>query len=455
MPPLLIRPAVDPMVESRSDYSEDLRQIEHLVPIAFAFLLPYLTWGQAVALAVCALVYGVFISPRLLRVTRRPNEEIRGFSSGKAAYALSVLGLLLVFPHEFYIVAAVWANLSVGDAASNLIGRNFGRKTIPWNVRKTWLGFSAALFSSTLAAGALMLWVGVPPGASASSSIVWSYALSVSVVCSLVETLPLPVDDNLTICLAGGAFLGWLSRTSWPAGWNWQELAIGLLVSTVVGLPAWLLKTVSRSGAAWGILFGTVVYYALGFGGFILLGTFFILGSLFSKMGYDKKMREGLAQEDHGRRSGRHVWGKGAAALMAAIASLFLVDQSLILLAFVSALASSLSDTTATELGQLAGSEPILLTNFKRVPRGTPGAVSVVGSISGVLAALFIAIEGYVLHFVTPMGVLWAVLAAVAASHLEGFLVARHRGPRVSGPLMNAFHTTISMLIVVLLARIR
>ncbi len=443
------------MVDSRTDYSEDLRQIEHLVPIVFAFLLPYLTWGQAVTLAVCALVYGVFISPRLLRVTRRPNEVVQGFSSGKAAYALSVLGLLIVFPAQFYIVAAVWANLSVGDAASNLIGRNFGRRRIPWNAQKTWLGFSAALLSSTLVAGALILWVGPAPGTSLSPATAWFYALSVSVVCSLVETLPIPLDDNLTICIAGGAFLGWISHTSRPAGWNWQEFGTGLVISAAVALPAWMLKSVSPSGAAWGTLFGAGVYYAFGFAGFILLGTFFVLGSLFSKIGYDRKMREGLAQDNRGRRSARHVWGKGIAAFMAAIASLFLADKSLILLAFVAALASSLCDTTATELGQLARRQPILLTNFKPVPRGTAGAVSAAGSVLGLLAAGVIAIEGLLLHFVSPIGALWAVLAAVMASHLEGYLVARHNGPRVSGPLMNAFHTTVSMLVVVLLARVR
>src|SRR5437867_12626639 len=60
-----------------SEHNENLRQLEHLAPIAFAFLLRFLTWEQALVFAFVAVLYAAFVSPRLFRVTQRPEEQIR------------------------------------------------------------------------------------------------------------------------------------------------------------------------------------------------------------------------------------------------------------------------------------------------------------------------------------------------------------------------------------------
>jgi uncharacterized protein (TIGR00297 family) len=439
----------------RSIYSEDLRQVEHLFPISFAFLLKFLSWPQALAMAFCALLYGAFISGRFWPPTQRPEEKQAGFSPGKVIYAISIIGLILLFPDEMYIVAAVWANLSVGDAVSNLVGRNFGRARLPWNREKTWLGLFGALVSSSMVAFLLILWTGFPTAQRHPVILALIYAVSCASVCSFTETLPLPIDDNLTICLAGAAWLGWLTRASWPESWNWRALGAGLAICILAAAVAWLLKTVSLSGVFWGIPVGSVIYFSLGPRGFTLLATFFVLGSLFSRMGYKRKHLVGVAQDNWGRRSGRHIWGKGVAAFMAAIAALFMVHKELALLAYVAALSTSLFDTTATELGQLLGKRPVSMATLKPVPRGTPGAVSLAGSSLGLAAGAIIVGEGYVFGLVTLWGALWAMAAAVIAAHLEGYLVSRHSAAPVSGAWMNALHTTVAMLIALVLARIR
>ncbi len=441
------------MPESR--YSEDLRQLEHLAPIAFAFFLRFLSWPQAIGCGLIALLYGLFVSSRLWRITSRPGESKLWFSPGKVAYATGILGLLLVFRDANYIVGAVWANLSVGDAASNVIGRKFGRKRIIWNPDKTWLGTLAGFLLSVPAAWALIIWNGLPGDVTKPNGSAWLYAIAVSLACSLVETLPLPIDDNLTICIAGGATLAVITRATLSMRYDWTALGIGLAISTGAAVIAWLCKTVSPGGAMTGILFGSVVYLAFGGGGFVILGTFFVLGSLFSRIGYGRKRAEGLAQPDGGRRAGRHVWGKGVAPFLAATAALFLEDRHPAQLAFAAATASSLCDTTATELGQLWGTRPILLNTLKPAPRGTPGAVSLAGSFSGLLAALAIALEAFQFGLISAWGVAWVLVAAMIATHLEGFLAGRQAGVRVSGTLMNAFHTTVAMLLAVLLGRLR
>jgi len=434
--------------------SEDLRQLEHMAPLVFAFLLRFLSWGQAVALAALAVFYALFVSSRLWRAAQRPDEAERGFSPGKVAYAVSILLLVLLFPEDEYIVAAVWANLSVGDAVSNLAGRRFGRTRLPWSGDKTWVGMAAAFVASALAGFVLLVWTGIPAAGARVWSLAAMYAAATSMVCSLVETLPLPTDDNISICASGGLFLGWLSKAEVPSLPDQYAFGTGFAICSSAALLAYVFRTVSLSGAVWGIVQGTVAYAALGFRGFILLATFFVLGSAFSKIGYGRKLARGVAQADGGRRAWRHVWGKGFAAFAAAVASIFLSRKEPALLAYTAALAGSLCDTTATELGQLYGGYPVLLQSLERVPRGTTGGVSLVGSALGTIAAGIIAVEALALGLLSPWGALSALAAAVLATHLESLLASRRGRMSTSGPMMNAFHTTVAMILALLLAGI-
>jgi uncharacterized protein (TIGR00297 family) len=434
--------------------SEDLRQLEHMAPLVFAFLLKYLTWGQALALAALAVLYALFVSSRLWRAARRPDEAERGYSPGKVAYAVSILLLVFLFPEEEYIVAAVWANLSIGDAVSNLAGRRFGRARLPWSQDKTWVGMAAAFAASSLTGFVLLVWTGIP----AAGAHVWPlaalFAAATSLVCSVVETLPLPIDDNISICASGGLFLGWLSRATVPCPLDPYALGTGLAICVSAALAAYMVRTVSLGGAIWGIVQGTIAYVALGSRGFILLATFFVLGSAFSKIGYSRKLARGIAQADGGRRAWRHVWGKGFAAFTAAVASIFLSRKEPAMLAYTAALAGSLCDTTATELGQLYGGDPVLIPSLERVPRGTAGGVSLTGSALGVLAAGIIAMEALALGLVSPGGAFSALVAAALATHLESWLASSHGRMPASGPTMNAFHTTVAMILALLLAGI-
>jgi uncharacterized protein (TIGR00297 family) len=434
--------------------SEDLRQLEHMAPLVFAFLLKYLTWGQALAFALLAVFYALFVSSRLWRSARRPDEAKLGFSTGKVAYAASIFFLVLLFPDDEYIVAAVWANLSIGDAISNLAGRRFGSTRLPWSPDKTWVGMAAAFFASSLAGFVLLVWTGIPSAGGGLWSLAALYAVATSLVCSAAETLPLPIDDNISICASGGLFLGWLSRASNAHLDDPHRFVTGFAICVSAALVAYSVRTVSLGGAIWGIVQGTIVYGALGLRGFALLATFFLLGSVFSKIGYERKLARGIAQPDGGRRAGKHVWGKGFAAFAAALASMFLERKEPAMLAYTAALAASLCDTTSTELGKLYGGNPVLLPSLERVPRGTAGGVSLAGSALGVLAAVVIGVEALALGVVNPWGAASAIVAAAVAAHLESWLASRRGSVQAGGPMMNAFHTTVAMILALLLAGI-
>jgi uncharacterized protein (TIGR00297 family) len=79
------------------------------------------------------------------------------------------------------------------------------------------------------------------------------------------------------------------------------------------------------------------------------------------------------------------------------------------------ALAASAADTWATEIGTLAGGDPQAITSGRRVPPGTSGGITLVGTAAGVAGALFIATGATLAH--------WPVaLAAVALGGVAGAL---------------------------------
>jgi dolichol kinase len=187
---------------------ETKRQLEHILPLGFVFLLPWLSLTQAVLACVGAAVYGLFVSARVNRAGVRDNEKKRGWSVGKLSYAIVVLALVLLFRERIHIACGGWAVLALGDSISNIAGRAWGRAKVPWSAKCTWVGSGFYVLASWIGSLFFVCWaVSVSGYVLPSFNTVVVVCLGASVVAALVETLPLPIDDNLTSPLAAAAVL--------------------------------------------------------------------------------------------------------------------------------------------------------------------------------------------------------------------------------------------------------
>jgi len=128
-----------------------------------------------------------------------------------------------------------------------------------------------------------------------------------------------------------------------------------------------------------------------------------LLAYFSTRLGREAKERLGTAERRQGRTAAQIAANLGAAALAAnglPLASLvvpgwFTRMTPMMLMAVVLApLAEAAADTVSSEVGQVLGGQPRLITTLRRVAAGTDGAVSLAGTLAGVAAAVLVALAG-------------------------------------------------------------
>jgi uncharacterized protein (TIGR00297 family) len=206
------------------------------------------------------------------------------------------------------------------------------------------------------------------------------------------------------------------------------RLMIGAGLSTLVALFALARRSLDRSGAAAALAVGTGVYAGLGAPGFVALCVFFFGSSLLSKLGRTQKRALAFDYEKSDTRDALQVLANGAVACACALLAL---HAPALVGGFLGALGTAAGDTWATELGPLSKGDPLSLASFRRVPRGSSGAVSLLGVAAsfagGVAVALaFGAVQGELrLQRVLAVG-LASTLGSLADSLLGAHAQARH-----------------------------
>ncbi|XP_061372936.1 protein VTE6, chloroplastic isoform X2 [Gastrolobium bilobum] len=178
---------------------------------------------------------------------------------------------------------------------------------------------------------------------------------------------------------------------------TWQSSLLSNLLIFLLGSPI-LVTGLSLSGIAAAFLLGTLTWRAFGPSGFLLVATYFIIGTAATKVKMAQKVAQGVAEKRRGRRGPGSVIGSSAAGCVCAFLAIFGVGgeafSQLWRLGFVASFCTKLSDTVSSEIGKAYGKTTYLVTTFKVVPRGTEGAVSVEGTLAGILASIVLAFVG-------------------------------------------------------------
>ena len=470
--------------------SELPRKLVHVGMGGCALLLRWLTPWQAVFMGVAALILNSFFLHGITRgALLRPEERASGFSRGVVLYPAILLLTFIVFRSRLELAAGIWALLAVGDGMATLSGLALRGPRLPWNPKKTWSGLVAFVLFGTAASAWVIRWVQragtwtvggsvasggllTLGGSDASGRIGDAFLLGGTVgdagaagvpeslsflvigclvattAAALAESLDTKADDNIVVPVVGGAVL-WVATLvdplaspagptgSWPAVW-----LTGVAITVPITGVAYIARAVDRSGAVAGVLLATVLYAYAAWPGLVMLGGLMVVGTGVTRLGYARKEALGVAEGRGGRRGiGSVVANAGAGVAFAFLAGVTPYSGAFTL-AMVAAFATALFDTTATEFGQAFGGRHVLVSTWRAVPEGTPGGVSVVGTMAGVLGATILAGVGWAMGLVAGTAVLAVILGAFCGSTLDSFLGAiMGKGSRSDHHLRNLANT--------------
>jgi uncharacterized protein (TIGR00297 family) len=223
------------------------------------------------------------------------------------------------------------------------------------------------------------------------------------------------------------------------------QVLTALAITALFAALAYALGMVSRGGALGGFVVGAAIYYCLGPQGFAVLALFVVGGSLLTRLGYGRKHRAGTAEAGGGRRGAKNALANaGVAVSCALLAALTSLDA--FAAAFVASLGAAFADTAESEVGQLYGRAPRLISSLIRVPPGTDGAVSLPGTLAGLLAAALTAALGFALGLVVgPASMLVVALAGFLGTVVDSFVGAL--APRVGNELTNVHCTLVAAVL--------
>ena len=484
--------------------SEFPRKLVHVGMGAFALLLRWLTPWQAMLMAVAALVLNSFFLHAITRgALLRPEERASRFSRGVVLYPAVLLLTFIVFRQRLELAAGVWMLLAVGDGMATLFGLALRGPRLPWNHKKTWSGLGAFVLFGTAASAWVIRWVqragtwtlggslvpdglltlggsdtsgrigdaflssgtvgaagaigGVGEGAIGAVGIPGSLSflligcLVATTAAALAESLDTEADDNILVPVVGGAVL-WVATLvdpgllvaagatgSWTAVW-----LTGAAITVPVTVIAYLVRAVNWGGAVGGVLLATVLYVYAAWPGLVMLGGLMVIGTAVTRLGYVRKEVLGVAEGRGGRRGIGGVVANAGAGVAFAFLAVATPYSEAFTIAMVAAFATSLFDTTATEVGQAFGRHPVLVTAWRAVPEGTPGGVSLVGTVAGLCGATVLAGLGWAMGLVAGAGALAVIFGAFCGSTLESFLGAMMgKGGRSDHHLRNLFNTVV------------
>jgi uncharacterized protein (TIGR00297 family) len=240
----------------------------------------------------------------------------------------------------------------------------------------------------------------------------------------LLKTILLKYEDSLVIEAVGIAMTMWLIREL-----NYQADLLMVVVAVIIGFTfgyfAFRAKTADLSGLFSAALIGIILLIFAAPQGtqwFLIMLTFFILGSAATKYKFEYKKRIGVDQGRGGARGYRNVFANGIVAAAAAV--LFGVfQQPVFIVMYVGCVATAAADTLASEIG-VTGGTPYMITTLKKVPIGTNGGVTPTGELVALLGSSAVSLVALLLNVINPEMMIICTIAGFVGTNIDSLVGA-------------------------------
>ncbi|MCA1058064.1 DUF92 domain-containing protein [Rossellomorea aquimaris] len=203
-----------------------------------------------------------------------------------------------------------------------------------------------------------------------------------------------------------------------------SEYSFLILFILAISFGGWKTKNLSPSGAVMAVVIGLIIGSAYGFKGLFVLGVFFLSASIWSRLFKNSK----VGIEDRLAKTSIRDWQQvlangGPAALFALL--FIMTGEEVFTFAFAASIAGANSDTWASEIGPLSHKRPLSVRSLKRVPKGTSGAISFIGTLAAVAGAAIISLTALLMLGTMDLTLFILItLSGFAGNLLDTFLGA-------------------------------
>lgn len=321
--------------------------------------------------------------------------------------------------------------LAFADTMATVVGERVPaeRKFILWSDPKSLAG-STAFFVTAFAVVAIALpWFTLLMGAAPLGlGLILTIAGLTAFFAALTEAVSRQGSDNLTLTLAA-AFMMDITLALGREGLLLKLILFIILLG--IGLYGMFrLHTLNKSGAVGAFILGSFLY---GLAEWVLLVpvlVFFILSSALSKLAERNKQPKSEQEKGSNRDIIQVYANAGIPLIMGLCWFLSGFEDPIWFYAFLGALAAATADTWETEIGSFALRQPRHILNFKQVPRGYSGGVTLMGTLGGFFGAFIIVWSGSWLY---SDGIDLQMMLLIALAGFLGSIVDSILGATIQG----------------------
>jgi len=353
------------------------------------------------------------------------NNYLKSFNSieresyGTLFFPTSYLLLGLLFWDYPLHITISFLILAIADPLASIIGENVKNK-ISFNIlgdNKTIQGslamFICSLIIFFICANYISHW-----------DITYKLiaAIIISLAVTIAEAMSYKGSDNLSIPITAFLFIELLYHIN--RNQIFFDYIISIVIIILILYSAHLKNYLSISGF---IGAAVMAIFLLGFGGYSYLFpliVFFISSSALSFI------QKGEINKKSSNRNIIQVYANGGSALFICIANYF-QPSHLFYYCFLASVAAANSDTWGTELGKLSRSKPLDIISRNKVPHGTSGGITVIGTIGSLFGSITIGLTGY-LFVPDKTFILFIIIAGFLSSLVDSIFGSTNQARFIS-----------------------
>jgi uncharacterized protein (TIGR00297 family) len=414
-------------LRTRMGWSAEVnRKLVHILTGILVFFTPFFFHSDSPLIWMAI----IFIIVNYIGVRSGKLKGMHGtdrLSYGTVFYPLTFLFLVITsWQNDKVILMLSMLILALSDAGAAIMGENLKR---PHEYRlgrdkKSLEGSSVMFLSSFLLIFLLLPLIDHIDGYDISFSTAAWVGLIVAVIATVMEALSSSGSDNLSAPLGSAFILNFMLKHSTQEN---VQFTIGLCLAFLVAVISYRARFLTASGSVGTFLLATLIF---GIGGWVWatpILTFFVFSSLLSKIGKAHKTQFGLVFEKSSRRDIGQVLANGGVAGAALLLHHF-YPNPIWYIVYLGALAAVNSDTWATEIGIFSRTPPRSIKNFRVVPVGSSGGITLLGLVSALLGSFVIALSGWLVapenfQFSIHRLSFWLVVIVGFAAHLVDSLL--------------------------------